>query len=206
MARPASAAGGSIVIALGVAGGPGREYRDATFTDLFVGSLVAAASGSGTRAASRTAALETCASTWARALASAEVEPLTAATTAVDAAFLADVGRRLIRSGDCVYLIEVRPAGVRLVPAVDWDVRGGYDPATWRYRVSLSGPDSTTTRTVSADGVIHLRWAAAPRQPWRGLSPLQWASETGRLSGALEEALADESGGPRGHVLPIPEG
>ena len=139
-------------------------------------------------------------------MAAAEVAPVTAATRGVDPQFLADVGRRLIRSGDCVYVIEVGPAGVRLFPASDWDVRGGYDPAGWRYRVTLAGPDSTTTRTVPAAGVIHLRWTASPRQPWRGLSPLQWASETGRLVGALEETLADESGGPRGHVLPIPEG
>ena len=193
------------MIALGVAGGPVRESRE-SYTDVVINTLVTAASGSGMRAASRTAALETAASAWARALAAAEVAPVTAATRAVDPAFLSDVGRRLIRHGDCVYVIEVGPAGVRLFPASDWDVRGGYDPATWRYRVSLAGPDSTTTRTVPAAGVIHLRWAASPRQPWRGLSPLAWASETGRLSGALEEALADESGGPRGHVLPIPEG
>ena len=29
---------------------------------------------------------------------------------------------------------------------------------------------------------------------------------TGRLHGALEDALADESGGTRGHVLPVPQG
>ena len=44
-----------------------------------------------------------------------------------------------------------------------------------------------------------------PLQPWRGVGPLQWARQTGRLAGELETALADESSGPRGHVLPIPE-
>ena len=135
------------MIALGVAGGPVRESRE-SYTDVVINTLVTAASGSGMRAASRTAALETAASAWARALAAAEVAPVTAATRAVDPAFLSDVGRRLIRFGDAVYVIEVGPAGVRLFPASDWDVRGGYDPATWRYRVTLAGPDSTTTRTV----------------------------------------------------------
>ena len=97
------------MIALGVAGGPVREYRE-SYTDVVINTLVTAASGSGTRAASRTAALETCASTWARALAAAEVAPVTAATTAVSPSFLSDVGRRLIRHGDCVYVIEVGPA------------------------------------------------------------------------------------------------
>ena len=86
------------------------------------------------------------------------------------------------------------------------DVSGSYDPATWRYRVSLAAPDTTTTRTLPAAGVVHLRWSTAPGRPWAGVSPLQWASDTGRLYRALEEALADESAGPRGHVLPIPEG
>ena len=117
--------------------------------------------------------------------------------------FLADVERRLIRWGDAVYVIEVGPDGVRLLPASSWDVRGGYDPAGWRYRVNLAGPDITTTRTPARGRC--LRWATSPRRPWRGVSPLAWASETGRLSGALEEALADETGGPRGTVLLIPE-
>ena len=134
------------------------------------------------------------------------MSPVSAATAGVDPAFLADVGRRLIRSGDALYVIEVGAGGVRLIPASSWDVRGGFDPAGWRYRVNLAGPDTTTTRTLPAAGVIHLRWSTAPGRPWAGVSPLQWASDTGRLSGALEEALADESAGPRGHVLPIPEG
>lgn len=192
------------MIQLGVAGGPVREYRD-SYTDVVVSALVSAASGSSSRAAHATGALETCASAWARAMAAADVAPVTAATVGVDEAFLADVGRRLIRSGDAAYMIEVGPDGVRLLPASSWDVRGGYDPAGWRYRVNRAGPDTTTTRTLPADGVVHLRWATSPGRPWQGVSPLAWASETGRLSGALEEALADESTGPRGHVLPIPE-
>ena len=195
------------MISLGVSGGPVREYRDsdASYTDLIVSGLVAAASGTGARNATRTAAVEACAGAWARALAAATVAPVTAATAGITAAFLADVGRRLIRSGDALYVISIGPAGTILLPAVAWDVHGGFDPAGWFYRATLAGPDVTVTRTVPAAGVVHVTWATAPGRPWAGVSPLAWASETGRLSGALEEALADEAAGPRGSVLPIPE-
>ena len=195
------------MISLGVSGGPVREYRDsdASYTDLIVSGLVAAASGTGARNATRTAAVEACAGAWARALAAATVAPVGAATAGVTAAFLADVGRRLIRSGDALYVISIGPDGTVLLPAAAWDVLGGYEPAGWRYRVTLAGPDVTVTRTIPAAGVVHLRWATAPGRPWAGVSPLAWASETGRLSGGLEEALADEAAGPRGSVLPIPE-
>ena len=195
------------MISLGVSGGPVREYRDsdASYTDLIVAGLAATASGTGARNASRTAAVEACAGAWARAMAAATVAPGGAATAGVDAVFLADVGRRLIRSGDALYMISIGPAGTILLPAAAWDVLGGYDPAGWRYRVTLAGPDVTVTRTVPAAGVVHVTWATAPGRPWAGVSPLAWASETGRLSGALEEALADETAGPRGSVLPIPE-
>ena len=194
------------MISLGVSGGPVREYRDSIgYTDLIVSGLVATASGTGARNATRTAAVEACAGAWARAMAAATVAPVEAATAGVDAVFLADVGRRLIRSGDALYMISIGPDGTILLPAAAWDVLGGYDPAGWRYRVTLAGPDVTVTRTIPAAGVIHLRWATAPGRPWCGVSPLAWASETGRLAGSIEEALADETAGPRGSVLPIPE-
>ena len=54
--------------------------------------------------------------------------PCRLATAGVDAVFLADVGRRLIRSGDALYVIEVGPTGAMLLPASQWDVHGSYDP------------------------------------------------------------------------------
>ena len=55
----------------------GVPHRRGNLTDVVVNTLVSAASGSGSRAAQATAALETCASTWARALAAADVAPVT---------------------------------------------------------------------------------------------------------------------------------
>ena len=182
-----------------------REIRENYTDQLIAGAQAAAAGGAGT-SAYQTGALEACAGHWARGLASADVAPVSPATAGVDAVFLADAGRRLIRSGDALYVIEVGPTGAMLLPASQWDVHGSYDPATWFYRLTMAGPDTTTTRTVTAAGVVHLRWSAAAHAPWRGVGPLQWARQTGRLAGSLEQALADESGGPRGSVLPAPEG
>ncbi len=181
-----------------------REER-ASYTDLVIAGAQAAAAGTSTGAL-QTAALEACSGAWARGLASADVAPKSLKTAGVDAVFLADVGRRLIRSGDALYVIEIGPAGAMLLPASRWDVHGSFNPATWRYRVTLAGPDTTTTRTVDAAGVVHLRWSAAAHAPWRGCGPLGWATATGRLAGSLEQALADETAGPRGSVLPVPEG
>ena len=76
----------------------------------------------------------------------------------------------------------------------------GVSVCTW------SGPDATEVVTVPGAGVLHLRYATDPMEPWRGLGPLQFAAETGRLAGAAEQALADESAGPRGNIIPMPEG
>ena len=60
----------------------------------------------------------------------------------------------------------------------------------------LIGPDGTESRTVPWEGVCLFRWAWAPEQPWQGVAPLVAAASTGRL--------ADETGTPRGYLLPTP--
>ena len=35
---------------------------------------------------------------------------------------------------------------------------------------------------------------------------MAWASLTGKLHASLEDAIADEAGGTRGHLLPVPQG
>ena len=69
----------------------------------------------------------------------------------------------------------------------------------------MPGPDVTATITAPGAGVLHFRFATDPRRPWEGIAPLSWASSTGRLSGALEQALAGEAAGPFGHVIPTPD-
>ena len=52
--------------------------------------------------------------------------------------------------------------------------------------------------------MIHLMYSADPERPWRGYGPLQVAQLGGRLSSETVAALADESSGPRGQLLPLP--
>ena len=105
------------------------------------------------------------------------------------------MARDLIRRGEFVHVIEVDRGGVRLTPAGSWDVRGRWDPATWRYRCDLFGPSGNVTRFLPADAVVHGRYSVDPARPWWGVSPLGWARLTGKLHANLEDAIADEASG-----------
>ena len=62
------------------------------------------------------------------------------------------------------------------------------------------------TRNLPGAAVIHGRYSVDPARPWWGVSPLGWARLTGKLHANLEDAIADEAGGTRGHLLPVPQG
>lgn len=53
---------------------------------------------------------------------------------------------------------------------------------------------------------MFIQYAADPSRPWEGIGPLQYAASTGRLCGAIEHALGDESEGPHGLIIPLPDG
>ena len=92
-----------------------------------------------------------------------------------------------------------------LLPCESYDVTGGPDPLSWRYRCTVGGPaPRIALTTCRPKGVIHLVYARDPERPWRGLSPLYAASLAGRLSAETAAALADEASGPRGSFLPVP--
>ena len=186
-----------------------REARaaaesSASYTDVLAALLVARAEGTAIDPAA-TAALETAAGLVARAFSVATVTPAGARTAALSASLLACVGRELIRRGEAVFVLGVDGGRVRAHPASHWEVRGGRTPESWWYRLDMPAPDSTGTVTAPGAGVLHFRFASDPRRPWQGIAPLSWASSTGRLSGALEQALAGEAGGPFGHVIPTPD-
>ena len=70
--------------------------------------------------------------------------------------------------------------------------------------MTLAGADDTITTTRAGDGVVHLRYAVDhPARPWQGLGPLDVASLSGKLGAETVKALADESSGPRGSLLPV---
>ena len=174
----------------------------APYSDAIVSAILARATG-GTASASTTGAVEAAASLAARAFASAKLTP---DVPAVSPLVLSTIGREIIRRGECLFLIDVDGAGLRLTPAVDWDVAGGPAPETWAYHVRLAGPSHDVERIAPAAGVVHVRAYVEPSAPWRGVSPLDAAASTARLLAETETALADESAGTRGHVIPLPQG
>ena len=184
-----------------------RQQGGAGFTDAVTRALIAEATGGTVRDASATAALEAAAGAYSRAFAIAEVSPSTPTTRALTPGLLALMARDLIRRGEFVHVINVGADGmVKLLPAGSWDVRGGWDMADWFYRLDLFGPSGNITRLVPGAAVVHGKYSVDPARPWFGISPMGWASLTGRLHASVEDALADESGGTRGHVLPVPQG
>ena len=77
------------------------------------------------------------------------------------------------------------------------------------FAVAEVTPATPATRALTpapAAAVIHARYSVDPARPWFGISPLGWARLTGRLHASLEDAIADEASGTRGHVLPVPAG
>ena len=184
-----------------------RSAGGAGFTDAVTRALISAATGGTVRDASATAALEAAAGAYSRAFSVATVTPATPTTRALTPALLALAARDLIRRGEFVWQVDVSRAGaVSVLPAGSWDVRGGWNPADWFYRLDLFGPSGNVTRLLPAAAIVHGRYSVDPARPWFGISPMGWASLTGRLHASVEDALADESGGTRGHVLPVPTG
>ena len=190
---------------------PFTERREAassggsSYTDAIVQAIQARAAGTAAADASATAALETAAGLWARALAAARVTPETPATRALTPDTLHAAGREAIRTGAALLAIDVDGLGnVRLLPVWAWDVRGGADPDAWIYRCTLAGPSGTAVRVLPAAAVVHLRFASEPARPWIGVSPMQLAQSTGGLAGNLELRLSQEAGAPVGSVIPVP--
>lgn len=181
-----------------------KEARASGFTDALIGALLGNAGGVGIVNSARTAAMEISAGLWGRAFASATVnEP--GMTRTLTPEVLATIGRSLIRTGEIVYLIEIIAGRVELVPVASHYVRGDYSPKSWRYRINLAGASSQYTRYVVHDQVLHFRYAVSPQSPYRGISPIQFASDTGALSAALEKRLSEESGAKVGYIMPYPE-
>ena len=91
---------------------------------------VAVAQADGRTASSAVATIEACAGLWSRGFAAGESDALTAPQ-------LAMIGRQLLMAGNSVWLVD---DGRVTLPAHTWDIRGGSDPALWRYRLDIAGP------------------------------------------------------------------
>ena len=185
---------------------PEPERREALpFTDAVVAALTAQAAGTATGDPSAIAALEAAAGLYAAAFAGARVTPENSATAGLSPGCRALIARDLIRRGESVHQIEIERGAIRLRSVGSWDVRGGPDERSWWYRCDVFGPSGNETRFVPAGAVLHARYAVDAARPWYGVGPLGWARATGTLAANLEARLGEETGGPVGHLLPVPQ-
>ena len=179
------------------------EDRASSFTQLVVQQLAAGADGTVTSTAGL-AVLEIAAGLYGRAFTVAEVTPQSASTRGLTPSVLEIIGRELISSGELVLVPEFGPSGMELLPASDWYVTGGPNPSSWRYRVTVPGPTTLSTRILPAAGVVHFMYGRSPIQPWKGIGPLDRARSTGTIAANLEKRLGEEVGGRSGNLLPVP--
>ena len=182
------------------------EVRNAQpFTDAIIAALASGVSGNAASPAA-SAALEAAAGHISRGFACASVESAPAVVRdALTPDVLSLIARDLIRRGESLFLIEVNNAGLALRPAGSWDVRGGPKPDTWFYRLDTYGPSSNETRLVPSASVLHLRYAVDPAAPWRGVSPMGFAAETGALHAGVQNALRSDMRAVPATVIPMPQ-
>ena len=182
-----------------------KRQSGGDFSDAVVRLLEAQAAGTAADASS-TAAVEAASGALSRAFATASVEGETWARELVTPAFLAQVGRDLIRNGDSMHVIRINGAGnVQLIPASSWHFEGDHDPDSWTVRVTAYGPSTSTTWNLPAESVIFVRWGSTPGQTYVGTGPLSWAHTTARLQSESERSLADEAQGPLAQLIAIPQ-
>ena len=94
---------------------------------------------------------------------------------------------------------------MRLVPCGDWDVCGeSPDPAAWRYKGNVYGPDGGKTVQRGAASVLHFRYSFDASRPWQGVGPLARAGLSADLLSALETRLGQEASAPSAYVVPSP--
>ena len=188
---------------------PPREYRDTTrsYKSDRIAQLSAASTSGPAAIATATAAIETAAGVWGRALSLATVSPQTPRTRAITPALLELAGRALARRGQVVFDLEVDAGGdLVLLPCASAAVlMGTADPRTWIYSLMVYGPSSTATRYRPRDGVVHLQAGTQPDRPWAGRPPWQTAQLSGALLAGVERQLAGEAGSASGYVVPMPD-
>ena len=170
------------------------------YTDLIIDSVIRSAEGE-VRTASATAALEAASSLYGNCFSVARHSGPRALTPSV----LSEAARNLLRHGESVWLLGVRNGSIELLPCSSWTITGGYRETDWRYKVEISGPTKSVSKTVGSDGVLHWRYSVDALQPWQGVGPMQSASKTASLAGKLEGKLDEESSAPSALLLPVPQ-
>ena len=154
----------------------------------------------------RNACIQAAVSFMEKAFRAAEVAP-DSARESFSPGVLGMIARRLLLKGECVFLIEVKDGKRHLVPTTSHNVQtGSYDPETWRYEITLPGPDASRSIVVPAERVMHFRVGEDTSMPWKGRSPLQVASATVSHIRLLEDRLVKEGKRPSGDMFVMPKG
>ncbi|MCY4374308.1 MAG: hypothetical protein OXC31_11090 [Spirochaetaceae bacterium] len=170
--------------------------------------MLAAAAGEGSaKNAQATAILESCAILYAAGFAAATLKGASAEVAGLlTPPTLALMARNMLRRGEDLHLIDVRPDGsLSLLPIGSYDLEGDADPRSWWVRADVYAPSGSRTMLVPHASVLHARYAVDPVRPWAGVSPLGWSSHTDRLAGGIEVTMGNEAGAPSAQVVPIPE-
>ena len=111
-----------------------------------------------------------------------------------------------VAGGQYVGFLQVKGSAVQLLTASSWEVYGDTsNPLDWRYRCESQGPSKIRVVRMPSEGVCNIRYAWNNEEPWKGISPLNVASDTAKLAGNMELRLSEESGTVTGYVLPVPE-
>ena len=184
---------------------PADTTSSTAYSDARIAAILAAAGGDAAADVNAIAAAEIASGLWGRAMASARIEPMTAATRGLTPQVRELIGRELVRKGEALFLIQVIRGQAMLMPVSWWDTYGSFRPETWEYQITLAGPDQTTTMRVEAERCVHCRYATTPTEPWRGVSPLAHSRTTSDLAAMLETRLSQEASASVGAFVPVPQ-
>lgn len=155
----------------------------------------------------QSAAIEATSGLLARSLGSAQVSGSVWLEKAITPAWLGQVGREIIRSGEHLSVIDMNNEGVvRLTPAFSFDWHGDVHEDDWQVRATTTGPSFSVTKMLSRDEVIYVQWARLSLEPHRGRSPSTLANLAARAAAETEKSLGDESTGPIAQILTVPDG
>ena len=137
----------------------------------------------------------------------ANVTPIALASV-LSPSVLVDMARRVLLTGNAVYLLDVDAiGGMSLVPASSFEVTGGYRPDSWVYRLSLPRPGGEpVTKTKTSDGVVHVKVGPTTIEPWRGVSPLRECGLTSEALAYLDRSLGMDAKPPAGLLMALPDG
>ena len=178
-----------------------KRAENRAYTEAYIEAAFAAASGE--TVSGLVASLEIITGWWGRGFQSADIQPAGVVADLLRP-HLAVIGRSLVTRGEMVFYIDTDGDAMALLPASNHHVEGNPNPESWQYTLTLTGPTETITRTLGADRVLHLQYAADAAHPWRGVSPIGESATTKGLMSILETRLTEEISGGVGTVIPQP--